>query len=94
MAALYAYVPEDVYKAIVKEFTEEESNAVTKKKKWSAKKVRWGSMLDCSSRLTIPYIIPLKKVVYQQNGGENCFIVTFLTMLQMAGFGKKVMIWS
>jgi hypothetical protein len=33
MAALYAYVPEDVYKAIVKEFTEEESNAVTKKKK-------------------------------------------------------------
>jgi hypothetical protein len=72
MAALDAFVREDVCNAIAIVFTEEESNVVNgeRKKKGSTKKLNWNDTLDCSNGLTpVPHKVLLEKVVYHQNRG-------------------------
>jgi hypothetical protein len=80
---------EDILNAMVKAFTEEEQNKV-RRKTGSAKKGRWGNVLDYSNGAAVPYQVPLEKVRYQQNGRLNCFaIASFFTVLHASGYKKE-----
>jgi hypothetical protein len=59
-------------------------------RKGSAREGRWGNTLDCShAGLTVPHKVLLERVMYYQHRGGNCFVASFLTVLQAVDYNKR-----